>query len=218
LPDISGLHRPVIAPVSALHQFDADTVWRGDVTQAAAVDADFQLDHEADAFAAQLGAKSLEIALVEEAEMIGPPCVVTGKICKWPNGSRRSGVLARPLAADQDCHATQIDEDLPRPARCRIRRDRRAKHLDIPIGRCNLGKNSAVTVRFNTTQRNRDLRSCGKDVATTGVSRNSIHCDSHDLRAAADETKGCSRSKNAENRLGNSRPEWRVRSEDGAED
>src|SRR6516225_6177670 len=116
LPDISGLHRPVIAPVSALHQFDADTVWRGDVTQAAPVDAGFQLDRETDAFAAQLGAKCLEITLVEEAEMIGPPRVVTGKICKWPNGSGGSGVLARPLAADQDRHATQIDEDLRRPS------------------------------------------------------------------------------------------------------
>ena len=115
LPDISGLHRPVIAPVSALHQFDADTVWRGDVTQAAPVDAGFQLDRETDAFAAQLGAKCLEITLVEEAEMIGPPCVVTGKICKWPNGSGGSGVLARPLAADQDRRAAQIDEDRRRP-------------------------------------------------------------------------------------------------------
>ena len=94
LPDISGLHRPVIAPVSALHQFDADTVWRGDVTQAAPVDAGFQLDRETDAFAAQLGAKCLEITLVEEAEMIGPPCVMTGKIFKWPNASGGGGVLA----------------------------------------------------------------------------------------------------------------------------
>src|SRR6516165_7461577 len=116
LPDISGLHRPVIALASALHQFNADTVWRGDVTQAAPVDACFQLDRETDAFAAQLGAKCLEIALVEEAEMIGSPCVVTGKICEWPNGSGGSGVLARPLAADQDRHATQIDEDLRRPS------------------------------------------------------------------------------------------------------
>jgi len=53
--------------------------------------------------------------LVEEAEMIGPPCVVTGKICKWPNGSGGSGVLARPLAADQDRRAAQIDEDRRRP-------------------------------------------------------------------------------------------------------
>ena len=115
LPDISGLHRPVIALASALHQFNADTVWRGDVTQAAPVDAGFQLDRETDAFAAQLGAKCLEITLVEEAEMIGPPGVVTGKICKWPNGSGGSGVLARPLAADQDRRAAQIDEDRRRP-------------------------------------------------------------------------------------------------------
>jgi hypothetical protein len=65
-------------PVSALHQFDADPVWRGDVTQAAAVDAGYQLDRKTDAFAAQLGAKCLEIALVEEAEMIGPPMC-----CDW---------------------------------------------------------------------------------------------------------------------------------------
>ena len=94
LPDISGLHRPVIALASALHQFNADTVWRGDVTQAAPVDACFQLDRETDAFAGQLGTKCLEIALVEEAEMIGPPCVMTGKIFKWPNASGGGGVLA----------------------------------------------------------------------------------------------------------------------------
>jgi hypothetical protein len=67
------LQRPVIEPVSVLHQFDADTVWRGDVTQPAAVDAGFQLDRETDAFATQLDAKFLEIAAVEETEMIGPP-------------------------------------------------------------------------------------------------------------------------------------------------
>jgi len=39
------------------------------------------------------------------------------------------------LAADQDRHAAQIDEDRRRPSCCRIRRDRRAKHLDIPVGR-----------------------------------------------------------------------------------
>jgi hypothetical protein len=61
---------------------------------------------------------------------------VTGEVAKWTNGSGGSGVLARPLSADQDRHAAQIDEDLRRPARHRVGGDRRAKHLNIPVGRC----------------------------------------------------------------------------------
>ena len=40
------------------------------------------------------------------------------------------------LSADQDRHAAQIREDLRRSARHRLGGDRRAKHLNIPVGRC----------------------------------------------------------------------------------
>jgi hypothetical protein len=79
LPTVSVLQCPVIGSVSALRKFDADTVWRGDVTQEAAIDALFHLDRETGAFAAQLGAKRLEIVMVEKAEIIGPACVMTWK-------------------------------------------------------------------------------------------------------------------------------------------
>ena len=49
---------------SALHEFDAYTVWRRDVAQQAAVYALLQLDGKGYAFAAQLVAEACEIALV----------------------------------------------------------------------------------------------------------------------------------------------------------
>ena len=49
---------------SALHEFDAYTVWRRDVAQQAAVYALLQLDGKGYAVAAQLVAEACEIALV----------------------------------------------------------------------------------------------------------------------------------------------------------
>src|SRR5712671_106386 len=121
--------------VSALHQFDADAIGCGDVAQEAAVHSSFQLDGEGHALAAELDAECFEIAPVQEAEMVGPPGVMAGKVGILPNGPAGSGVLTRPLAADQYRHAAEIDKDLRGAARDRIRGDRRAEHLDIPIGR-----------------------------------------------------------------------------------
>jgi len=120
---------------SALHQFDADTIGRGDVAQEAAIDTSFQLDRETNALAAQLGAECFEVALIEEAEMIGPPRVMARKVCVLSDRPGGGGVLARPLAADQDRHAAQIDKDLRGAARHRIRGNRRAEDLGMPVGR-----------------------------------------------------------------------------------
>src|SRR6267154_394959 len=67
--------------------------------------------------------------------MVGSPGVMAGKVRVLPNRPGGGGGFARPSAADEDCHAAQIDEDLRGAARRRIRGDRGAEHLDIPIGR-----------------------------------------------------------------------------------
>src|SRR6202011_2486764 len=76
---------------SALHQFNAHAVRRGDVAQKAGVHPSFQLDREAHPLAAQLGAERFEIALVQEAEMVGAPGIMAGKVGIFANGPGGSG-------------------------------------------------------------------------------------------------------------------------------
>src|SRR5690349_3367962 len=49
----------------------------------------------------------------QEAEMVGPPGIMAGKVGILPNGSGGSGVLARPLAADKDRHSAEIFSPTP---------------------------------------------------------------------------------------------------------
>src|SRR5216683_988315 len=67
--------------------------------------------------------------------MVGSPGVMAGKVRVLPNRPGGSGGFARPSAADEDRHAAQINKDLRGATRHRIRGDRGAKHLDVPIGR-----------------------------------------------------------------------------------
>lgn len=67
--------------------------------------------------------------------MVGPPPVMAGKVGVLLN--RRSGDwgFARPSAANNDRHATEIDEDLRGTTRYRVGGDRGTEHLHVPIGR-----------------------------------------------------------------------------------
>src|ERR1051326_208995 len=121
-----------LPPLSTLHDFNADAVGRRDIAQETPADALFQLDRKTDALRAQLGTKGGEIALIQKAEMIGAPGIVTGEIGVGPDRPRGRRILARALAADQDRHAAQFDKDLRRAARDGIAGYRRAEHLDIP--------------------------------------------------------------------------------------
>src|ERR1051326_9163757 len=121
-----------LPPLSTLHDFDADAVGRRDIAQETATDALFQLDRKTDALQAQLGTKGGEIALIQKAEMVSAPGVVTREIGVGPDRPRGRRILARALAADQDRHAAQFDKDLRRAARDGVAGDRRAEHLDIP--------------------------------------------------------------------------------------
>src|SRR5260370_25520117 len=67
--------------------------------------------------------------------MGGSPGVMAGKIRVLPNRLGGGGGFARPLAADEDRHAAQSNEDLRGATRHRGCGDRGAEHLDIPIGR-----------------------------------------------------------------------------------
>src|SRR5882757_6793353 len=67
--------------------------------------------------------------------MVGSPGVMAGKVRVLPNRPGGGGGFSRPSAADEDCHAAQIDEDLRGATRHRVRGDGGAEHLDIPIGR-----------------------------------------------------------------------------------
>src|SRR3984893_4322228 len=67
--------------------------------------------------------------------MVGSPGVMAGKVRVLPNRPGGGGGFARPSAADEYRHAAQIDEDLRGATRHRVRGDRGAEHLDIPIGR-----------------------------------------------------------------------------------
>jgi hypothetical protein len=53
-----------------------------------------------------------KIALVQEAEMVGAPGIMAGKVGISLNGSRGDGILARPLAPGEDRHPTELDKDL----------------------------------------------------------------------------------------------------------
>src|SRR5437868_15478363 len=106
-----------LLPFSTLHDFDADPVGRRDIAQETPADALLQFDWKLDALGAQLGTERREVALIQKAEMIRAPPVVTGKIGVWPDRPPRRGILARALAADQDRHAAELDKDLRRAAR-----------------------------------------------------------------------------------------------------
>jgi hypothetical protein len=67
--------------------------------------------------------------------VVGAPGVMAGKISVLLDRPGGSGVLAWPLAADKDRHPAKIDKDLRGAARHCLRGDRRAEHLDVPIGR-----------------------------------------------------------------------------------
>jgi hypothetical protein len=67
--------------------------------------------------------------------MVGAPGIMAGKVGISPNGPSCKGILARPPTADEDRHPAKFDKDLRGAARHRIGSDRRAEHLDIPIGR-----------------------------------------------------------------------------------
>jgi hypothetical protein len=95
-----------------LHEFDADTVRRGNVAQQAAAYAFLQLDRKAYAFLAQVGAEGRQVALVQETEMIGSPGVVAGEIGIGPNRLVGGRILPRAAATDQDRDAAELDEDL----------------------------------------------------------------------------------------------------------
>ena len=77
--------------LSALHQLDADAIGCSDVAQEAAVYAVLQLDGKSHTLRPKLGAKGREIALIEETEMVGSPCVMAGEVGIGPD---RSGGLA----------------------------------------------------------------------------------------------------------------------------
>src|SRR6185295_1136983 len=122
--------------VSALHEFDADTIRRGNVAQQAAANAFLQLDREAHAFLAQVGAEGRQVTLVQETEMIGAPGVVAGEIGIGPDRLVGCRILPGAAATDQDRHAAELDEDLRGPAGDGVGGNGRAEHLDIPGGRC----------------------------------------------------------------------------------
>ena len=94
-----------------------------------------QLDREGHALDAQLGAERFEIALVQEAEMVGAPRVMAGKVRVWPDGPGGDRGLTQPPAPNQDRHPAEIDEDRGGATGYRVGRDRRPEHLHVPIGR-----------------------------------------------------------------------------------
>src|SRR5260370_38869697 len=67
--------------------------------------------------------------------MIGAPRIMAGKIRVLPDGPGAGRGFARPLAADQDRHAAELDEDLRGAAGDRVGDNRGTEHLDVPIGR-----------------------------------------------------------------------------------
>src|SRR6266404_153369 len=93
---------------SRLHQLDADAVRCRDVAQETAVHALLQLDRESDILGPKPGAKGGEIALIEEAEMVGSPRVVAGEVGIGPDRPCGLRCFARPPAADQDRHSAEI--------------------------------------------------------------------------------------------------------------
>ncbi len=70
-----------------------------------------------------------------KAKMVDAPCVMAGKVGELPDRSGGDRSLAWPLAANEDRHATEIEENLRRTTGCRIGGDRGAEHLDVPPGR-----------------------------------------------------------------------------------
>src|SRR5689334_5159458 len=89
-----------LPPLSTLHDFDADAVGRRDIAQETAADALLQLDRKADALPAQLGTEGGEITLIQKAEMVSAPGVVTREIGVAPDRPR--GTPASPTGRSQD--------------------------------------------------------------------------------------------------------------------
>ena len=83
----------------------------------------------------QLVAERREITLVEETKIGDAPCLMAGKVSELPDRPGGDWSLARLLAANEDRHAAEIDENLRRTTACRIGGDRGAEHLDLPIRR-----------------------------------------------------------------------------------
>src|SRR5271169_2297675 len=67
--------------------------------------------------------------------MVDPTRVVARKVRELPDWPGGDGSLAWALAANEDRHAAEIDEYLWSTAGCRVGRDRRPEHLDVPIRR-----------------------------------------------------------------------------------
>lgn len=67
--------------------------------------------------------------------MIYPVGVMAGEVGELPYRPRSDRGLTRALAANEDCHATQIDKNLRRATSHRIGSDRGAEHLHVPIRR-----------------------------------------------------------------------------------
>src|SRR5271154_4079876 len=67
--------------------------------------------------------------------MVGAPGVMAGEIGVRPDRPRGRRFLAGSAAADKDGHAAELDKDLRSVTRNRVLGDRRAEHLNIPLGR-----------------------------------------------------------------------------------
>ena len=102
---------PLPAGASALHQFDTDAVGRGDITQQSPPTLPSG-PRESAPLGAQLVAEGPQVAVIEEAEVIGPPGIVAGVIDVRLYLAGRRGGLAGPLALNDQGLATKLEEDL----------------------------------------------------------------------------------------------------------
>src|SRR6266571_9038555 len=123
------------AGASALYQFDTDAVGCCDITQQSPPDPFLQCHGKAHPFGAQLVAEGAQVAVIEEAEVIGTPCIVAGVIGVRLNLSGSRGGLAGTLAPNDKGLATNLEEDLGGTACDRVGNDIGTKHLHVPVGR-----------------------------------------------------------------------------------
>ena len=119
----------------ALHQFDTDAVGRCDITQQSPPDAFLQRHGKAHPFGVQLVAERAQVAMIDEAEVISTPCIVTGVIGVLLHQAGGRGGLAGTLAANDNGLAANFEENLRGTARDRVGNDIGTKHLHVPVGR-----------------------------------------------------------------------------------